>query len=38
MKDPDGYKRKIEQREKMEREAAKAGGGDAPLKVIMSKE
>ena len=33
LKDPEGYKRKVEQREKMEREAAQAGGGDAPLKV-----
>ena len=35
LKDPEAYKRKIEQREKIEREAAKAGGGDAPLKVFF---
>ena len=33
IKDPEAYKRKLEQREKMEREAERAGGGDAPLKV-----
>lgn len=33
LKDPEGYKRKVEQREKIEREAAMAGGGDGPLKV-----
>jgi len=36
LKDPEAYKRKIEQREKIEREAAKAGGGDAPLKWNVS--
>ena len=37
LKDPDGYKRKIEQREQIERDAAKAGGGaDGPLKVILA--
>ena len=36
LKDPEGYKRKIEQREQIEREAAKTGGGtDGPLKVIL---
>jgi len=36
LKDPEAYKRKIEQREKIEREAAKAGGGDGPLKWNVS--
>ena len=35
LKDPEGYKRKIERREQIEREAAKIGkGADGPLKVI----
>ena len=33
LKDPEGYKRKVEQREKIEREAALAGGGEGKLKV-----
>ena len=33
MKDPEGYKRKVEQREKLENQSNITGAGDAPLKV-----
>ena len=33
MKDPEGYKRKLEQREKLENQSNTAGTGEAPLKV-----
>ena len=33
MKDPEGYKRKLEQREKLENQSNTTGTGEAPLKV-----
>lgn len=36
MKDPEGYKRKLEQREKLENQSNTAGTGEAPLKWQMS--
>ena len=35
LKDPEGYKRKIQQREKLEANLASNSSSDAPLKVLL---